>query len=73
MKRIGNVGFLHDELSDEYGFWRLVTEKGFSPSELDNWSLDEIDKANAMLDMGNDWQMAYQEMIEAKSRQQSEK
>lgn len=61
------------ELEADYCFWRLVTEKGFSPHELDTWDLEEIERACSMLDMGNDWQAAYQEYGEAKAKAEAEK
>ncbi len=61
------------DLEAEYLFWRLVTEKGFSPHELDTWDMEEIERANAMLDMSSDWQAAFQEYGEAKAKEEAEK
>lgn len=63
---------MSESLEAEYLFWRLVTEKGFSPHELDTWDMEEIERANAMLDMSSDWQTAYQEYGEAKAKAEAE-
>jgi hypothetical protein len=37
---------------EEWAIWRLVTEKIATLKEIDeHWSLEDIDKANAVLDM----------------------
>jgi hypothetical protein len=63
---------MSEEMFNEYGFWRLVTEKSISITELDTWTLEDIDKANAMLDMASDWQSAYMEMLDHKSKERTE-
>lgn len=69
MERLGRVGDMDDALEVEYGFWRLVTEKGFTPAQVDEWTLGEIDRALAVMDMGNDWQTAISEYQIAKQEE----
>lgn len=54
----------------EYGFWRVVMEKGLPPSEVDTWDLEDLDKANAYLDMGEDYKTAFHELYEHRARVQ---
>lgn len=42
----------------EYPAWRLILDKGLSKSEIDSWGLDDLDKANAFIDMQNDYDLA---------------
>ena len=42
----------------EWPAWRLIVDKGLSKSELDSWGLDDLDKANAYLDMQHDYELA---------------
>ena len=40
-------------------FWNLVVNLRLSPSELDTWTLDEMRKATALLDMRQDYKSAW--------------
>jgi hypothetical protein len=46
---------LHEELRDELSIWRLILEKITSLQELETlWNLDDVMRANALLDMQQD-------------------
>lgn len=64
---------MSEGFESEYGFWRVVMEKGLSASEVDTWDLEDIDKANAYLDMAEDYKTAFHELYEDRSRRASEK
>ena len=71
-KKIGDVGALSGDLQTEYPYWRLVADLRMSPRDLDEWDLEEIDKANAMLDMREDYKSAYHEMSDHQMRAKQE-
>ena len=72
-KTLGKVGEMAESLESEYGFWRLVTGLRLSPNEVDTWDLEDIDKANAVMTMNEDYKSAYHEMMDHQMRQRQEK
>ncbi|SHL42471.1 hypothetical protein SAMN05720470_10847 [Fibrobacter sp. UWOV1] len=56
---LGLIGHLSQAVEDEYIFWNLVVNLRLSPSELDTWTLDEMRKATALLDMRQDYKSAW--------------
>lgn len=56
---LGIIGHLSQAVEDEYMFWNLVVNLRLSPSELDTWTLDEMRKATALLDMRQDYKSAW--------------
>lgn len=63
--KLGGIGHLTGDVEDEYMFWNLVVTLRLPPSELDRWTLGEMRKATAVLDMKNDFSLAYQKLGEA--------
>lgn len=61
---IGNIGKLSEEIEDEYIFWNIVVKLRLSPSEVDKWTLDEMRKANAVMDMQQDYKSAFRVLYE---------
>jgi hypothetical protein len=46
---------LSDDIRNEFIIWRLVVlEKCATLTELENWTLEDVMKANAILDMKHD-------------------
>lgn len=46
---------LHVQIKDEFVVWRLILEKVATLSEIETlWSLDDVMRANALLDMKSD-------------------
>ncbi len=56
---LGIIGHLSQAVEDEYMFWNLVVNLRLSPSEIDTWTLDEMRKATALLDMRQDYKSAW--------------
>lgn len=56
----------------EYGFWRLVVEKGLSPEAVESMDLEDMDKALAYMDMSEDYKTAYHEMYDHRMKAQAE-
>lgn len=56
---LGVIGQLSQEVEDEYMFWNLVVGLRLPPSELDTWTLEEMRKATAIIDMRQDYKSAW--------------
>lgn len=56
---LGIIGHLSQAVEDEYMFWNLVIALRLSPSEIDTWTLDEMRKATALLEMKQDYKSAW--------------
>lgn len=56
---LGVIGHLSQDVDDEYIFWNLVVGLRLSPSEVDTWTLEEMRKATALLDMRQDYKSAW--------------
>jgi hypothetical protein len=56
---LGIIGHLSQAVEDEYMFWNLVVNLRLSPSEIETWTLDEMRKATALLDMRQDYKSAW--------------
>lgn len=56
---LGMIGHLSDSVEDEYMFWNIVVNLKMSPSEVDNWTLEEMRKATAIMDMRQDFKSAW--------------
>lgn len=54
------MGDLDEELQEEYPIWRIVMSgKGVSLSDIEYWTLEDVEKFNALLDMEQDHQDAH--------------
>ena len=49
--KIGKIGDLRPDLDGEWPIWRLVLEAHQPLSEVLRWDLEDVRKANALLDM----------------------
>lgn len=58
---MGDVGTISPDLQEEYLVWRLVFEANQLLSEVSNWDLPTLVKANQILDMKADMSAAYTE------------
>lgn len=65
---IGKVGHLSEDLQTEWPFWRLVLDLKLSITEVDKWSLNEVYRANALLDMQDDYEDAMNAYERAKAK-----
>ena len=64
LNRMGEIGHLSKEVDDEFLFWNLVVTLRMSPSEVDTWTLDEMRKATALLNMRQDYKSAIDTLYE---------
>lgn len=60
---LGKVGEFHSALEDEWQVWRLVRARVATLSELHSWDLDDLAKANALLDAQEDYEAACNEYL----------
>lgn len=65
MAGLGNIGQLSQAIEDEYIFWNIVVSLRLSPSEVDTWTLEEIKKVSAVLDMQQDYKSAWKKYFDA--------
>lgn len=56
---IGSIGHLSQAVEEEYIFWNIVVSLRLPPSEVDKWTLDEMRKATAVMDMRQDIKAAW--------------
>jgi len=64
------VGTLDEELTLEAPYWRMVAIHGIT--EVDTWDWEEIEKANALIDMDQDFQTAFRSMSDHQSKTRAE-
>ena len=64
--KVGTIGRLSQRIEDEFLFWQLVVSLRLPPDELDKWTLGDMRSAAAVMDMRNDYSLAYQKMMETK-------
>lgn len=59
------MGDLAPELNDEFLVWRIWNEKGVPLKEIQEyWSYEDLLKANALLDMKDDFELALEAVQE---------
>jgi hypothetical protein len=58
---------MSDGLRSEYQFWRIVRDLKLSPESVDRWTLHDIRRANAFLDMSQDYKSAWHAFYEVKA------
>jgi hypothetical protein len=46
------------ELEAEYPFWRLILDVGLPKEDVEEWSLEDVLRANDILDMKQDYKLA---------------
>ncbi|MFX0205155.1 MAG: hypothetical protein ACFFDT_04155 [Candidatus Hodarchaeota archaeon] len=49
------MGELTEEVNNEWPVWRLIFDGGQTLEEVDSWDYEDIMKANAILDMRDDY------------------
>ncbi|MBO7412854.1 MAG: hypothetical protein J6U20_04230 [Fibrobacter sp.] len=54
-KGLGLVGTMSDEMLTEALFWRLVCNLRLSPKEIEEWTLNDMRKADAFMSMQMDY------------------
>jgi hypothetical protein len=62
---LGEIGKLSEEMETEYILWRIWKKTSIPIDELRyKWTYSDILKANALLDMDNDYESAMNEMMD---------
>lgn len=67
---IGEILILNEQMSTELLFWQLVCSLHLPLAEIDSWTLGEMRKAKAVLDMKSTYKRAWQTYFERKNMRQ---
>ena len=69
VKGLGEVGELSEEIKAELPYWTLVVDHNWSPRQLDEMTMEEIQIIHAIIDMRDDYKTA----IEGKGKKKEPK